>query len=210
MADKKTQSLQRVLECATLLLAEKAFEAVSMTEIAELAHCSTATIYDVYGSKENLFIAAVTHALQTMEMPRVPAQGLSNPLEKLLAYVEARARWFARPEQRKVSRSMVSPFARMRNVVAARMREERGYMQDMLAHIVKMAVEAGLLREVGEDVIVYNIMAGTIYEPLLFGLIFGEETVVRFEDVVRKVFTPLVTEVGRVELEKFLSKMRKW
>jgi hypothetical protein len=80
----------------------------------------------------------------------------------------------------------------------------------MLAHIVKMAVEAGLLREVGEDVIVYNIMAGMIYEPLLFGLIFGEETVVRFEDVVRKVFTPLVTEVGRVELEKFLSKMRKW
>ncbi|GLR68416.1 hypothetical protein GCM10010909_30970 [Acidocella aquatica] len=209
MADKKTQSLQRVLECAMRLLAEKAFEAVSIMEVAEQAHCSTATIYDVYGSKENLFIAAVTHALQTMEIPRLPAQGLNNPLEKLLAYVEARTRWFARPEQRKVSRSMVSPFARMRKIVAARMQDERAYMQDMLTHIVKMTVDVGLLRDVGDDVIVYNIMAGTIYEPLLFGLIFGEETVVRFEDVVRKVFTPLVTEAGKVELDKFLGKMCK-
>jgi AcrR family transcriptional regulator len=207
MSDKKLKALQRVLDHAAKAVAEGTFHTVSVNEIAELAHCSTATIYEVYGNKENLFLAALSHTLQSMERPRFQAQESGCPLERLLSYTEARARWLAGTKQRKISRSVVAPNDRMRHLVSEDLRNEALYTVEVLSLTIQSSMNAGLLRPLEPETVVYNIMAGTIYEPLVFGLIFGEETPVHYAHMLRHVFTPLVTAKGRQVLEKFLQHM---
>jgi AcrR family transcriptional regulator len=59
----KTKTLQRLLETAADLFLEQGFDNVSVAAIAKAAHCSTATVYDIYGNKEGLFAEAISLAL---------------------------------------------------------------------------------------------------------------------------------------------------
>lgn len=206
MTDKKAQSLRRVLDSAAGFLARGADD-VSMREIADRAHCSTATIYAVYGTKENLLLAALCHMLERLGWPPLPNDHPGKPFEGLLAYAEARARWFARPEQRRVSRSVVSPSGPVRKAVADDMLGKYRLTTAALARVVSHCVAAKSLRALDPDAVAYGILAGTIYEPLVFGLICGEDTEVDFPTMIRKIFTPLVTAKGRRELESRIQRM---
>jgi AcrR family transcriptional regulator len=208
VTDKKIQSLQRVLDCAARIFTDRRFEAVSVNEIAALAHCSTATIYDVYGNKESLFLAAITYKLDNIVRPRIVERD-GSPLERLLAYAEARARWLAAPEQRKVTRSLLCEHERVGHLVRDDMTAQYVLTTKALSQSIRKCLAAGLLREFGEEALAHNILAGTIYEPLVFGLVYGEEAPVDFADILRKVFTPLVSDKGAFELGRYLNRMSR-
>lgn len=63
MTDKKRFSIERVKEIAAEEFARQPLENVSMSDIAAKAHCSTATIYQVFGSKQQLYRIAVQTSL---------------------------------------------------------------------------------------------------------------------------------------------------
>src|SRR6266516_4055807 len=59
-------SLERVLETATKLLAEKGFEAFTIQDVSQRSGVSVGAIYARFGSKENLLRAVHQHVMETM------------------------------------------------------------------------------------------------------------------------------------------------
>ena len=89
MQRNKAATLERVLLSSVQEFAQKGFHLARVSDIAALARCSTETIYDVYVSKEGLFMAVVAHvfehrlvddaALDTLEAKLNTA---SDPIER--------------------------------------------------------------------------------------------------------------------------------
>jgi AcrR family transcriptional regulator len=209
MTVKKAQSLQRVLESSAAVFTQRGFEAVSLTEISELAHCSTTTIYEVYGSKENLFLAAMAHTLKGYAPPGIGSGQYHNELEKLVEYAEARIRWLASPQQRQICTSLISPFAEIRHLVREDFDTKYVVISELVASMASKCIDQRLLRPLALDVIAHGILAGTIYEPFVFPLLYGEEVQTNFRDILYKVFAPLVTPAGAAVLDKYLREMEK-
>jgi hypothetical protein len=49
-------------------------------------------------------------------------------------------------------------------------------------------------------------MAGTGYEPVVYGLLYGSAAATSPSAIVEAVLTPLVTEMGREELDTFIGR----
>lgn len=207
MTDKKVQSLQRVLEYAAKVFATRRFESVSITEIAELARCSTATIYEVYGSKENLFQAAVNYMFDNVAPARITSRRHGDPLANLLAFVEWRARHLADPKERKVRRSLLSQQDRLAQQVCDDRMNALGELNAFINRAAKDCIDAKLLRDLDVEIVAYNIMAGALYEPFVHCLIYGDEAPVNLREIIRKIFTPLVSAKGALLLKRYLESM---
>lgn len=204
--DRKARSLERVLDIAAQTFSRRPFDLVSVIDIAEAAHCSTATIYEAYVNKENLFLEAMSRTLKTKGAPRFNPVDAPPSLDTILTYTEARARYLAGPDQRGVSRTLSARPHMMKSLVGDVMTTEHDYVESVLLAEVRAGLAAGLLRRLDPEVIVYNIMAGAVYEPVVYGLMFGDDTPVAFTELVRKVFEPLVSPAGRRQLQAYLSR----
>lgn len=205
MTDKKARSLQRVLEIAAQTFVQQPFENVSVGAIAEAAHCSTATIYDIYRSKQELFLAAISHALYECRAPHIEGAGNEVSLRNLFLYTEARTRFLLSPEYRSVRRALKSQTyltTPLEREFAAQQHER--VHADLLPEVVACC-EAGLLRPIPAENIVRNITAGVFYESTVHEVILDEETPIKFDEVVRYIFTPLVSEQGEQQLQAFLQ-----
>jgi AcrR family transcriptional regulator len=207
MTVKKAQSLQRVLESSAAVFVQRGFGAVSLTEISGLAHCSTTTIYEVFGSKENLFLAAMAHTLKGYAPPGIEPGQYPNELEKLVHYAEARIRWLATPQQRRICTSLISPFAEIRHLVKEDFDAKYVVISGFIVSMASKCIDQRLLRPLDLDVIVHGILSGTIYQPFVFPLLYGEEVQTNFRDILHKVFAPLVTPAGKAVLDKYLREM---
>lgn len=205
MTDKKARSLQRVLEIAAQTFVRQPFESVSVGAIAEAAHCSTATIYDIYRSKQELFLAAISHALYECRSPHIVESSNEVSLRNLFLYAEARTRFLTSPEYRNVRRAVKSQAyltAPLEREFASQQHEL--VMADLLPEVVACC-EAGLLRQLPPEIVARTIAACVFYESTVHEVILGEETPIRFDDVIRFIFTPLVSAEGEKQLSAFLE-----
>ena len=207
MTDKKARSLQRVLEIAAQTFVQQPFESVSVGAIAEAAHCSTATIYDIYRSKQELFLAAISHALYECHTPQLEGGGAQTSLRNLFLYAEARTRFLSSQEYRNVRRALKS-----QAYLTAPLEREFASQQHELVRAdllpeVNACIEANLLRTLSPDLIVRNIAAGVLYESTVHELIDGEQAPIDFAQIIQYIFLPLVTELGEKQLHAFLDQI---
>jgi AcrR family transcriptional regulator len=61
------ESLERVLEASTTLLAEKGFDAFTIQDVSQRADVSVGAIYARFGSKESLLRAVHRHAMESIQ-----------------------------------------------------------------------------------------------------------------------------------------------
>ena len=76
---RQQERRDRILECTRLEVARLGYEGVNMRDLAIAANVSTATLYNLYNSKDELILAAVQDLLQNIrESLRYHPPGLSH------------------------------------------------------------------------------------------------------------------------------------
>lgn len=97
-AEQKQQTQSRVLQAALERFAEVGFEAASVRDIAQAAGLSHAVIRLHYGSKEELWRAAVTFLFKRMrsEMPMISRDNVQSPRASLEALLRGYVVYCAR------------------------------------------------------------------------------------------------------------------
>src|SRR5687767_12791453 len=98
MSEKKAKSIERVVEVATALFSRSTFADVSVNHIAALARCSTATIYEVFGSKEDLYRIAAETSIANCTFPRLQRQLGAPALWPLFDYLWQRLAFLTDPD----------------------------------------------------------------------------------------------------------------
>jgi len=203
MSDKKVHSVKRAVEVAARAFAFRKFNEVTVAEISQAAQCSTTTIYAIFGNKEGLFLEAMTHLLQT----QVPEVRLNNrsALCRLVSFAEARVRSLSSPVVRGAVRAISGQIDTARTLVDHLAEQQCGKVIAILEPQIDACVQHNLLRPLGSDNLAYAIMAVTAYEPIVFGMLYGNDQSVDITGVLRKAFTPLVTPSGEVMLTQLLD-----
>jgi AcrR family transcriptional regulator len=209
MTDKKARSLQRVLEIAAQTFVRQPFESVSVGAIAEAAHCSTATIYDIYRSKQELFLAAISHALYECRSPHIVETSSEVSLRNLFLYAEARTRFLSSPEYRNIRRAVKSQAYLTEPLEREFASQQHELVMSDLLPEVKACCTAGLLRALPPESIARNIAAGVFYEATVHEVIQGGGTPIKFDDVIRFIFAPLVSPEGEKQLASFLQQFNE-
>lgn len=207
MTDKKAKSLQRVLEIAAQTFVRQPYENVSVGAIAEAAHCSTATIYDIYRSKQELFLAAISHALYECRTPHLQDSGAEPSLRNLFLYAEARTRFLSSEEYRKVRRALKSQDYLTEPLQREFAAQQHELVRADLLPEVAACIDAALLRTLPPDVIVRNIVAGIVYESTVHELIQGEQAPIDFAEIIHYIFLPLVTAQGERQLREHMAQV---
>ena len=89
------QNRQRILDAAWNLTAAAGFEPVSVDEIAAEAGVGRATIFRHFGSKTELYEAALWHRMSQVDLDRVDAaHQLLDPVDALAAVLRANCEMF--------------------------------------------------------------------------------------------------------------------
>lgn len=203
-AGRKTQALDRVTSETMALLLEKPLHEISISEIAARSHCSTATIYEIYGSKDNLFDDALAQLLLDRSPPQ-PVPTEAEPFRALLAYMEARIRYFCMAETRAMFQAMRQRRHRL-SVLSQRLMYNRVWFT-IAADLVSGAMSQGHLRETDADAVTYIIFGMAAYEPVIASDLFGSGAPVLAREMLRKSITPLATELGQSILADWISAM---
>jgi AcrR family transcriptional regulator len=201
MTNKKSASLQRVLDVAAEFFLASRFESVSMTAIAQAAHCSTTTMYDVYGSKESLFVAAMRARLRPAPILRPHGE---SGFKTLLEYALIRISEISTAETRLVVGAVLQQYELMRDIFAAGMDRSREESDLALFELIRSAQQEGMLRPLPEEVVLDSFRCFTAFEPLL-SLFYGSARHVSPRRIVFGLFTPLVTERGEAALRDFID-----
>ncbi|MDB6061730.1 MAG: TetR/AcrR family transcriptional regulator [Verrucomicrobiaceae bacterium] len=205
MTDKKVHSLQRVLKMAAEAFAQLPFENVSVGAIAEAAHCSTATIYDIYGSKQQLFLAAISHACCECNSPRILLTCKEVSLRNLFLYAEARMRFRSGLEYSNLRRAVKSQAYLTASLARKFALQQHALVMANLVPEVVACGTAGLLRPLPAEMIARTIAAGIFYESNVHEVMLGEKVPINFAAVIEFVFTPLVSPQGHIQLAFFLQ-----
>ncbi|GLP98110.1 TetR family transcriptional regulator [Paraferrimonas sedimenticola] len=79
---------QNILSSAIELFCEQGFATTSMDEIARLAQVSKQTVYSHFGSKNDLFVAAIESRVATYMFSETLLQDIDNPQQALVTFAE--------------------------------------------------------------------------------------------------------------------------
>jgi AcrR family transcriptional regulator len=202
MSNKKTESLNRAVDAAAQLFSERPFDEVQIAEIAARARCSSATIYGAFETKKGLFRAALQrHSGKNWPaLAQAPGPG---SLANLLAYLSERISSLSTPVMQNFWRSVSTDTTHVEKVM-----QDSVLGTDRLAAIVdevERCMDAGLLRRSDPSAVAYLLLAGTGYEPVVYGLLFNPDAGYNAPAIIDAVLSPLVTEQGRVELTSFVN-----
>lgn len=89
------QTRQRILEAAWNLTAAAGFDPVSVDDIAAEAGVGRATVFRQFGSKTDLYEAALWHRMSQVDLARVDAaHELPDPVDALAAVLRANCQMF--------------------------------------------------------------------------------------------------------------------
>lgn len=205
MSNKKTESLARAVKTAALMFSERPYEEVSIAEIACRAHCSSATIYEAFETKKGLFRAARLQGLG-VAWPLVSGETGPATLACLMDHLTNRVARLSRP--------VLHNFWRSSSIDAEHF---RGHVQDSIdreGHLgalvdeVQRCMDAGLLRQGDPCSFAYVMLAGSGYEPVVYGLLFDRDTTRGAAAIMEAVLSPLVTDRGRAELAAYIDKLK--
>ncbi|MDB5970629.1 MAG: TetR/AcrR family transcriptional regulator [Hydrocarboniphaga sp.] len=202
MSNKKPETLQRVLEIASLLFVEHPFPEVSVITIAKLAHCSTATIYDCFGGKEQLFAAAVRHRLKEC-LPYLDTLHDRQGLDALLEFTKARIEALSRPTTRAILNAISKQSEILQPALAQQMQELQRETDDTAYLCIRGALDEGSLRPLPVETLRYSIFAVSAYGPTLLSL-YGTQYPMSMPDAIERTFNAIVSESGKAILERYL------
>ena len=99
---EREQALRQaiVFEATEAVLAERGFHGASVDEIARRAEISVGTLYNLFGSKENLFASVTERRIEEVRVAvRLRVEAAAPGLDKLHAAVDAIFDDFERHEQ---------------------------------------------------------------------------------------------------------------
>lgn len=202
----KSESVQRILDVAGDIFVWHRLEDVSMSTIAQLAHCSTATLYQAFGSKENLFVSAMGHRLE-QSVPTVREPLRQAGLAALLHIVRVRVETVSTPPNRALFRALCRQPDLMQRPINEIMKRVRQRFIDLLDPQIRVAVEEGLLRPLPQAVISNAIMGLSVYEASQTSLLFADDDSASPAQILRNTFLPLVSEKGADVLEQYLFEL---
>lgn len=205
MSNKKTLSLERLLEIAADEFCQRPYEDVSVAEISKLAHCSTATIYDVFCGKDDLFRQAILARLER-SWPEMPEADAGAALPRLLDYFEIRLRQLASEDARKLCSTVISRRSIVGEQFMAALHMHRAAVDEVMTRYVGMAIAEGSMVSDKPASVGYLLSASCAYESALYGLTFGADFPIDVAGVVRKTFEPFVTTKGRAVLKEHLAR----
>ena len=82
---------RKEIALATLeIFSEKGFEATSISQVAELAGIGKGTIYEYFGSKEELILSAIKAWVETVQSEvEKRMEGIDDPVERLRMYAHS-------------------------------------------------------------------------------------------------------------------------
>lgn len=193
----------RIRWAAAEFFIERGFEAVSIAEIAAAAHCSTATIYEMFQTKEALYLDAVSHFQLRFEPPRMrTADRDGDALGLILEYCVQRIEFLEAARTRGV---MLASLLRSRRPTAllTRLFRERDQVTE-LGRTVERAIRAGDVRDDADvDGVAYCIMTGVSFEPLIMNLHnFGPVPPI---PLLRTVLSPFLTPGGARKMTAWIA-----
>lgn len=202
MANKKALALDRVISITSQMILERNYADISVAEIASEARCSTATIYEVYGTKDNLYVDALAQLLYAWAPP-APGHGEGCALQVILQYAQARTEYFAHRQTRMLVKALRESGERGR-IVAQQLMEARASF-GALVMLVEQAFDEQTLRRTDGESVAYLIAAGAIYEAFTGAVLLGNDAPVDVAMIMKRIFLPLVEGEGIAILERFAS-----
>lgn len=203
MPDRKTRSLEAALAEAKRQFTNRAYDDVSINDIAAAAQCSTTTIYDVYGNKKGLYDAAMQS--QIIDMSRDIDAGTKgeSALEQIVTNLENRIDILSRPQSREAIRSIIAIMG-PDNIKAAPALRTRLVEQFFdFARTIRACMDQGDCREMEPDVVTDAIFAQTHWRPMLHGLLFGSNDPMNYDakNLTCRILKPFLTPQGRSNYE---------
>ena len=201
MSNKKIESLARVVEAATEAFSRLPYDEVLIGDIAATARCSTATVYDAFGGKEQLY-EHVRNRLFDKRPRQTPLErskeepNLSYLVDYLLEVFEA----LTDP----TIALLITPAAPA-SPSGFKPWEHTGLDFETLTTEVSRCMNAGLLRVGDPHAVAFLMYAGISYEPMLYNLMCRQPIELDAVAILRSVFHPLTTALGASALNDRLA-----
>jgi AcrR family transcriptional regulator len=205
MTDKKSESLARVVEAAIRAFSTQKFSDVHIGQIGQEARCSTATIYDAFGSKDGLF--NYVRGQLTRNLPRqAPWESDLNasPMLAILDYLMEVFTALTSPTlpilltpQNPGEGSGYAPF------------EHSGLDFEAVMADVAECMDAGFLRPADPRACTFLMFAGISYEPMLY-LAMARKKDGQWLDpaaILRSIFQPLASDAGARIVESYVARL---
>lgn len=205
MKNRKALSVGRVVQVAEEAFTEHLFEDVSVSEIARRAHCSTATLYDAFGSKEDLFRYVIGRR-RRVSWPVEPAADDDPALASLITFVHRRMQSLGSDQTQAMARAMVQQSAILAEEVIEGLDMLIASLHSEMERWIAAAIEEGSMRSNPIDGVRYLLCAASAYEIMLFPA-YGVRRPIDYAGLLRMAFTPLITESGKTILEGYLSRL---
>lgn len=200
MSNKKVEALERVVRVAREMFLDRPYEDVSIAEIAAIARCSSATIYDAFESKGALFEEVrLKEAAPSWSLASGPE---GHGLEALISYFLGRAAYLGSRETYALMRSASHNRDAVRRNIPQSIRE-RSQLGDVIAK-VEQCMASGILKQGDPQAVSYVLYAACGYEPVMYGLLFSDGNALRPAMIVRTVLSTLLTAKGRRQLDVLL------
>ena len=200
---RKRRSLARAIGVAAEMFAVRGYQNVSITDIAVAAHCSTATIYEAAGTKQDFFLKALNWAHDAWRSPSVaPLSAGMSALEAIVDFGVRRVTYLCDPHSRNLTALTLVAADRAREGLKKLFRERDQAIG--LEQLVRMAMNEGTLRVTSTRSAVHCILSAMSFEPILMNLYFRRR--VDILALLRTVLDPLLTVGGREELEPLLQR----
>ncbi|ALR19728.1 TetR/AcrR family transcriptional regulator [Sphingobium baderi] len=204
MSDKKTRSIQRAVDVAIEAFRSHTLKDMSINLIAKEARCSTATIYEVFGSKDGLYRVAAEASIERGDHPRINPAGGPGQLDALFSFCEARIAHLADHGRGRGEHLLNSKFEISGASIQHYVRRELAYIHDVVEHQVDPAIHAGLMRPLNVAAVVHCIVSGTGFGPMVTGN-YQLDCQPDVPGFMRLTFAPLLTEKGCEALEAYLA-----
>jgi AcrR family transcriptional regulator len=173
VTNKKAMSLARALDAGVELISTRGLDQVSIAEIAAAGRCSTATIYDVFGSKERMLDEIIERGRQVCDAPRAGLpETPADALECLLNFLTRRVEFLSASRTAGMFKASLS-----RSIANAEKTERLFAERDPLPRVtilIEQAMTAGDFRQIDPATCAYCVLATVSFEPLLANLWFSE------------------------------------
>lgn len=201
---------QRILASARQLIATAGVSGLSMRKLAQRAGLSVTTLYNLFGSREDILVALVHDAIDRIDQILEREAPLEDPIERCRAVITVSIRYFA--EHEAIFRPMILALYQSLSLEVA----ERAGTSERAARMQRVAIEAaigqGLLRNILDPAVLSSqIYHG--YEMACCQWAFGRIDETGFE--ARALYGLYVALLGvaadrlRPELEKRLRRLER-
>ena len=192
----KSKKRKAILEGAIQVFVDMGYEQASMDKMAETAGVSKRTIYNHFGSKENLFQAIIDEILAQRQRLKSISYSDDTPLEdQLLAFAHAELYLIDSPKRLGLSRFLTGVF--LRDITFARETVAKYPPHyDMLLQWLIAAGEAGKIKTENPLLaarMFYAMVEGAITWPTLFSEGMDPSAV---EPIVREIVSLFLARYG--------------